>query len=386
MMNFRKITISIFALLSIAKIAAQQSFYPFTYEDKDGLTDDKGNEIVAPIYDYWSESENEKLFIFKPKYDSNGKATLCFDVTKKQGKEYKTFYQDEVTIQKVQHHFVEELNGKKYLLNSETEETIPFKEDVYTVNDLNDDYIIAKYFPKETKAPKITLEQAPFMKVKGKIPPPPSPKKVVGTSIEDREENYVIYSSTSALKPVLKTEANNYFLLNKEIAVNKPDGNGNVEVQIIGRNLDDFDFVLFENQGAYQLYDKNFKLIKKFTSKPSSEYEVNEDALKKCEIFSTSKIEKRRGAYPTMASDREIEKPKFTIERDNDIYYLVSKNNGENKKILSSPYKLEYSREGRLRIEDQKADKTTSFKFNETTFQLYIPQKYLQVLNVKLLN
>ena len=198
---------------------------------------------------------------------------------------------------------------------------------------------------------------------------------------------YIIYSSTNDLKPVLQTKAKQYFLLNKEIPNHRKDENGNVVVQIIERNLNDFDFILFENNGAYQLYDKNFKLIKKFTSKPSPEYAVNEEALKKCETFSGSKIENERGAYPSigMASEDKREEPKFEIQRENDTYFLISKNNGKSKKILSSPHKLEYTIEGKLWIQNEKADKTTSFKFDENTFQLYIPQKYLGNLGVKIL-
>ena len=87
-----------------------------------------------------------------------------------------------------------------------------------------------------------------------------------------------------------------------------------------------------------------------------------------------------------MPSDGRREEPKFEILRENEMYFLISKNNGEDKKILSSPYKLEYTTKGKLRIQNEKADKTTSFKFDEKTYQLYIPQKYLELLGVKRLN
>ena len=372
-------------LLPIFSIA-QHQFYPFNYNDKSGLSDEKGNEILAPIYNYWRESEDKKLLIFRPDFNSK-ENTLCFDVASKQGKKYKTFYEDEVTVQKIQHHFVEELTGKKYLLNSKTGEMIRFKDDVYTLNDLNDHYIIAKYYSREIITPKVSLEKEPYKKVKGKIPPPPPPKKSPDVEAMESADYYIIYSSTNDLKPVLQTKAKQYFLLNKEIPNHRKDENGNVVVQIIERNLNDFDFILFENNGAYQLYDKNFKLIKKFTSKPSPEYAVNEEALKKCETFSGSKIENERGAYPSigMASEDKREEPKFEIQRENDTYFLISKNNGKSKKILSSPHKLEYTIEGKLWIQNEKADKTTSFKFDENTFQLYIPQKYLGNLGVKIL-
>lgn len=386
-MNFKKNTIIALTLINFTFLKAQQQFYPFTYENKNGLADNKGNEIVAPVYDYWHESEDKKFLIFSPKYDDKKGFTLCFDVNKGQGKKFKRFYEDEVTVQKVQHHFVEELSGEKYLLNSETGAIIPFKEDVYTLNDLNDDYIIAKYFSKDTKSPKITLEEAPWTKVKGKIPPPPAPLKAPNSTAEQTADNYIIYNSTNALEPVLKIKANNYFLLNKEIPGNKPDKDGNVVVQIIQKNLNDFDFIVFENNGVYELYNKNFKLIKKFISKPSSENYINEEALKKCEAFSGSSIEKDRGGYPSigMLSGSKREEPKFVIQSENSVYYLVRNINDEKVKILSSYYPLEYGNDGEIRIEDNENDKTTSFKFDENSLRMYIPQKYLQKLGVKIL-
>lgn len=130
------------------------------------------------------------------------------------------------------------------------------------------------------------------------------------------------------------------------------------------------------------MYDKIFFLIKKITSKPISENSINEKALIKCETFSGSSIEEDRGGYPTtgMVSDRKREEPKFEILDENDVYYLVRNINGENVKILSSSYSLEYRNGGEIRIEDEKNDKTARFKFDENTLQLYIPHKYLQNL------
>lgn len=384
-MIFRKMSIAAITVFSMINIAGQQKFYPFSYENKDGLSDDKGNEIIAPIYDYWRESDDKKLLIFRPGFDSRNLKTFCFDVTSEQGKKYETFYEDEVTIQKVSHHFVEEINGKKYLLNSETAEKITFKDDVYSLKDLNEQFIIAKYFAKEIPVPKVAPKKVAPVKTKGKLPPPILPPPPI--TREESGTDYVIYNSTSALKPVLRTKANHYFLLNKQAPENQPDENGNVKMQIITINLNDFDFVLFENKGNYQLYDKDFKLIKKFTSKPSEEHGVNEEAMIKSETFAGTKIDRHRGGYPSvgMASDGKKEEPKFTTERDSGIYYFVDKRNGANRKVLSSPLKIRYH-DASLRFEDTKNEKSSYLKFNEETLQFYIPKKYLDQLGVKILN
>lgn len=372
-------------LLNFNFLKAQQKFYPFTYENKDGLSDDKGNEVVAPIYNYWRKSENKKLLIFRPKYDEREVATLCFDVMTGQGKKFKTFYEDQVKIGNVQHHFVEELgSGKKYLQNSETDEILPFKEDVYYLKEINDDYFIAKYFPKKIETPKEKPKEISKTKVNGKIPPPPAP--IAYKAPEMMSDNFIIYNSTNSLKAVLKVKANNYFLLNKAIPA-KQDKNGNIIAQVIEINLNHFDFIVFENNGTYELYDNNFKLIKKFTSKPSSGNFINEEALAKCETFSGSVIERESGGYKSvgMASDRQREEPKFKIQKEDDVYYLMKKVNDMYVKTLSSPFKLEYVNEGKLWVEDKENKKTSGFYFDESTLQLFMPQKYLQNLNVKVL-
>lgn len=358
---------------------SQEVFYRFSYEEKDGLTDHTGKEIIAPIYSDCRESKDKKLLIFRPDFMSD-EETYCFDVETKQGKKYKTFYEDEVTVQKIQHHFVEELTGKKYLLNSQTGEIISFKEDIYNSNDLNDYYIIAKYFPKEITTSKVSLQKKPSKKVKGKIQPP-APMNAP----ESNSDYYVIYSSTNDLKPVFKTRAMNYFLLNKEIPSNKTYEKEYDFLQTIKRDKNNFDFILFANNEAYQLYDKNFKLIKKFTSKSSNSNWIDEEVLKICETISGSKIKKKESPIVATGSDdseRTREEPKFKIERDTNMYYLINKN----KKILSSPHKLKYSTKGNLWIENEKTDNSTYFQFNENTFQMYIPKIYLEKLGVEILN
>ena len=381
-MNFKKMTISIFVLLNMANVSAQQQFYNFRFNDKDGLSDDKGNEIVAPIYDYWRISENGKLYIFHPDFSSDEK-TLSFDITTKQSKKYKSFYEDQVAIQNENHHLVNETGDKSYFLNAETGAIVNVKEDIYNAENLGKKHIIAKYSPKEVEISKLSSSA----KNKGNFIPPP----VVSTDYEIF--NYIIYSNEAVLKPLAKIKAEKYFLLNKAKPEPKADKNGNIMVEIVTIDLNDkkFDYVLFQNAKIFELYDKNFKLLQKITTKNSIDGppSIPKDVIAKCEAIIGNKLERENyGGYPSVgnSSREKMAEPDFVVENVGNNYQLFKKMNGEKKAILASPYRLEYASEGKIRIENEKEDKATAFKFNETTLQLYIPQKYLELLGVKKLN
>ncbi len=212
---------------------------------------------------------------------------------------------------------------------------------------------------------------------------PPKPDENIDYTYND----FIIYKSNTSLTPVLKVKAKVYFPLYKDEETSSLDSNGNIVVEIITIDFKDraFDFILFKTaKNAYQLYDQDLKLLKKIVVKPNDDEFLSDEVLSQCELVTNNKLSRHSNGYPSvgMGGRSKQPEPKFITKKVDDDYFLIQKVNNEEKIVFSSPYKISYQGGGKIRIENTKEDKVSSFKFDESSLKMFIPTKYLDLLKI----
>lgn len=368
-----KVLLALAVVLICQILQAQKTYYAFTYQNSDGLTDSLSTEIVKPEYDYYRISKNKKLYVFYHSYPSK-LPSLCFDTkTESSDKKYHSVYLDDVLISDEFYHYFKD-DKKAYLKNADTDAIVKPQEDIYSIENLGSAFIIAKFHPKDADLPK---SKSPGNDKNG-YPLPPK-------MLEIRDDFYAIYANTLPLKPLLKIESEIFVPLYE---TNEID---DIYIKNIRKfNSVNFDYLTFKKHNNLYLYDKNLKLIKKIVIPNSkSKGQIDKDFIES-EVSKAigKKVYSNFNIYPTMASrhDENSEKKRDNFElkkSESGLYELIRTK--DEKVCFTMPHKASYDESRNLRVSiEQPGDKSTYFHLNKETGIPYLPAKYINLLQINL--
>lgn len=368
-----KILLAISITLACQAIQGQKTYYPYTYQNNDGLTDSLSTELVKPEYDYYRIAKNKKLYVFYNDYPSK-LPSLCFDTkTEVSDKKYRYISLDDVLINDEFYHYFSD-DKKGFLKNADTDAVVKVQEDIYSIENLGSQFILAKFHPKDTDLPK---SKSPGNDKNG-FPLPPK-------MIEIRGDFYAIYANMLPLKPLLKIESELFVPLYE---TNEID---DLYIKNIRKfNSINFAYLIFKRQNNLYLYDKNLKLIKKIAiantkrkDQIDKDYIVTEvsKALGK-EVFSHFNV------YPSMPSrqNKDVEKKRDDFELKKSESGLSQLIRTKDEKIcFTTPFKATYDEERNLRVSiEQEGDKSSYFHIDKESGIPYLPAKYIDLLQINL--
>ncbi|WP_395077998.1 hypothetical protein [Flavobacterium sp.] len=321
------------------KVLAKQ-YFPFQYENNWGVTDNLGTEIIPPIYDMMEIINGMKpkdIIILKTVLDTDhlnfnpkigNTKDILFDRSTGTYKEYENYDIDAVKIENKNYSAID----YSILKNEESEKTIKLNSRYYYLQNLNDKYIITR---------KLKL------------------KDTVTVGIYD----YVVFKNNVKLPVYFETKADDYKLFYDE------------ESASIG-----FDYILFQSRYDYELYDKEFKLIKRFSSQKES-YEISNYCT---EILdkSLSGFQKNKPNQVNENSNTLIKEPLYTVEVTNGYNEFL--NIATKKKVFKTKNQIDYYWLDTPNIVVKKSDNQNESRFyiDEKTLNIYMPDKYLKLLDI----
>ena len=388
-----KVIIATLLLFCATFSYSQKTVYIISFEENWGLTDRESVEIVAPIYDWYDNTKDKKLYVFKPHYTSDKNVLLYNAVTGEISKNFKRIYLDDAKIDKQSYHYFDD-DKKSYLQNSQTGEIIKTKEDVYSIKNLGSKYLFAQFSPTEKDFPKPPPPKPKPVKAPptvinpktGKIiPPPPSPMPPPPplANHDSWMRAYAFYSNTSPLKTILKIEAQSFIPLYYA----EEENSGTVQI-ITEYNRSDFDYLAFKKNKQIYLYDENLVLIKKFPYPHKDDRdEINSEFVSfEVSKFLDKGIVHFRPVYPNVARQRseneETPKDPFYTKKTSDGFYELIRTS-DDKICFSSQYKIEYDPSNNRIAVTGNDKKISRFYIDEISGKPFYPKKYLGLLKIK---
>lgn len=369
-MKIHKLILGFAFLFLIQNTQAQKNYYPFAFQELDGLTDSLNNEIIKPLYNDHLISDDKKVYVFKYKLFSDSNV-LYFDAkTGLSNTNYKYVFLDDLIIKDQSYHYFSD--EKSFFQNSETGEIAKTKEDVYSAENIGGRYIVAKFHP--TAADRGPSK--PLLKDKNGIYLPPAPSLIYTTF-------FVFYPNALPLTAALKIEADEYIPL---YDTNEIDDAYYKSIQKY--NSPDFDYLLFKKGNKLHLYDKNLKLIK-VINYPNDKAEKELDgglATKEASKVIGKEVYHFYKVYPSMApsmgsSNSERKREAFEVVKSPEGLYQFIRTKDE-KVVFTSSLKMDYyDRTKRVLLED-KDEKRSFFFIDKVTGIPYLPTKYIAPLNI----
>lgn len=384
---------SIFCLyiLAITNLAtAQQKYYTFSIDDKIGIVDNEGNEIIKPSFKY-ADDIDKKNEIHLKKFSST-EPDVIFNTKTGQKKEYESIYSSKVKIQGVRYSEIATKN-KNYLVSQESDHTINLTRKYSKFHNCGL-YILEEYSEYKYPAAK---PSPPVKKTTSGVPPPPPP--IMPTPAPIEVFYFGIINNDPSFKTIKRVVGTSYLPLYK-IPEEDVDENGNVLVSVILHNIDldaedPFDYIIFSEKNKHQLFDGKLKLIKTFTLANADEKSLLAFAKKTLNVNLSRYSENNFPPPPMMAPSSnsrkapEIEYPFYHFEKldDGTTAFSLQQSKEENKQIFTvneiSDTKLN-KREKTIGIKDKDA-KWYFFNYDAATGKIFLPKLYVENLGINFL-
>lgn len=373
-MNLNKIIVVFFLIIAALNSQAQKSVYIISYEDKWGLTDSIGTEIVEPIYDRYEIAKNGEIYLFSSHYGLSRTSLLYTVETGELNNKYKFVYLDNVMIDEQSYHYFSD--GKNpFLQNSETGELFKSDQNTQSIKNLGSSYLMAKFRPTKNE-------------FKPRLPPSKGssnsePKMQGVPSVDFDLYTYAIYSNKLPLKAELKIDAHSYLMLyeketenNERVLLTKP------------LNSADFDYLVFRKDEQLFLYDKNIKLLKKLTYPKTEEKDQIDEKYVQTEVSKSLGMQTvhSQSIYPDAAAD-----PSYTEKEKNYAFEVKKTTDGQNllirksdeKLCFSTPFRMEYGGKSNSVWITNSSRGSSYFKIDKETGKPFLPQKYMDILEIK---
>ena len=348
---------------------SQQKYFTYQYNSLYGITDANGADVVKPQYVSLNNSESDSLIIIK---NNTGKI-LVYNIFTGVKKEYDKIFMNHIYIQNEFYSLIEN-NKKQYLLGQKSGFVINLKEFYHTFENVGSDYIVAKSNRKKT----INL--------------------VLDDKTQAKTENdiYHIFQNNRKLniiKEIAIKENFTYQIYKEKLPEKSPEKTDNI-VQFIESQVilnfpnEKFDYItIFQYDyvrkcNYWELYDKNWVLIKKMYPK-DSDNSMQEVVTKNVQLSVKGKknviIEHlSRETYPDQAT---VEGRNFLmIDTKNGVDFVNYLKNDNYFFLFKTTSKVSASY-NRITLEDEKNNKMI-VDVSESSFKMHLPTEYLKQFKI----
>ncbi len=382
----KKIIICALLTIGFNLANAQQKYFPFSIEDKHGITDTLGNETVKPSY------ENSKIIEAKNQIylqNFSSKSDVIFDAKTGVKQFFESVYGNRVKIGGVNY---SEINNKdkQYLLSEQSSKKIPLTEDYTDFKNVGD-YIIATFYPKPV------LLKASYVDKNG-IPRPPEIVPMPG-------KIKTILAGNETLKRLTKFNFDTYLPMYKKPEKEKNDGLVHVKLIDIKDYTEtvNFDFILLTKGNTHNLYNGKMAFIKTFVL-PKATDELLLSASKKIVNLDLSLSQKNSypspmvTVAPTGVSTRPVEPRKIEKEPFKPFFYTEDLANGntlfalqETEEIsnhileVKSDAKVYFDKKANILTIRSEGKEDSKFSFNPKTGAIYLPKGYFKQLGITII-
>ena len=346
---------------------SQQKYFTYQYNSLYGITDANGINVINAKYENLNNRESDSLIILK-NFTGTTK-TLVFNLFTGVKNEYDKIEMNYVYIQNEFFSLIEN-DKKQSLLGQKTGFLINLKEFYHTFQNLGSDYIVAKSNRKKTI--NLTLDDK--------------------TQAKTENDIYHVFKNNRKLNIIkeIAVKENLTYQIYKEKLPEKTDNIVQfIENQVILNFPNEkFDYIaIFQYDYVrkldyWQLYDKNWLLIKKMYPK-NTDNDMQEVVTKAVQLSVKGKknviVEHLRNeVYPDMAT---VEGRDFLkIEAKNGVNF-VSYLKNDNYFFLFKTTSKVGSSYNRLTLEDAKNNKMI-VDVDEETFKMYLPTQYQQQFKI----
>ena len=367
---------------------AQQKYFPFSINDKHGITDTLGNEAIKPIYKY-SQFIEAKNQIYLQDYSS--KSDLIFDAKTGAKQLFEAVYNNQVKIMGVPYTRITN-KGKRYLLSEESSKTINLTEEYTDFKNVGD-YIVAKYYPKRIPSKSTQVD-------KNGIPLPPKIEPMP-------EETSTILANDENLKRLIKGSFDSYTLMYKEKEAKEDDGLVHVElikIEDYNKPTPNFDFILLTKGNSHNLYNGKMILIKTFVLAKATEEMLLAASKKIIGQNLVSSYQDNNFPPPMVMAAPVGAGPKATVQKIKEkepfkpFFYTQELANGNTLFALQeteeiSNHILEVKSGAKLYLDKKNHSLTISvegkesseFSFNPATGVIYLPKVYFKQLGITII-
>ena len=384
--------ISLFLTLSaIFNIAvAQQKYHVFEINDKYGITDTLGNEIIKPIYGYRTLIPAKTEIYLQ---DFSKKPDLIFNAKTGTKQTYESVYDSKLRIKGVPYSIITVNRDKRFLLSEETTKTIALARDYSKFHEVGN-YIIAEYYAPEPSVSSGKDKNGNWL-----------PPKI-------REPKYqsVVLLNNETLKPIVDKGFDKFLPLYKTPEEKKDDGTVRVQTVTltvpVKRSNPIFDYIILSQGNNHRLYNAKMVLVKAFVLAKADEDKLVGYAKNLLKVDFSTMPSERNGVFspppmmasPSMGGTRNSEKkpeekkpfkPFFYTKKleDGTTIFALQETEEISKRIFEANANTKvrlYERDCTIRISiDGKED--SSFSYNPKTGDIYLPKAYLTALGIKLI-
>lgn len=358
---------------------AQQQYFTYQHNGLYGITDLKGNNVVNAIYTDWEDYNTiDSLAILENK---KGK-TLLFHLYNGSRNEYDEFQPNHVYIQDEYFAFISN-NKKEYLRGQVSGLQIPLKEKFYEFKNLGPDYIVAK-FQKVPKPVKQAPAPAPKKDKNGLTPP----QIVRAPQMESlKYANYYVFKNDKKLVKVKEISSNEYdfpFSIYNNTAATDYSSEKQYQYKEDVKPWDhfykeSFDYIAVKDGDAFNLYDKNWKLITNIKSTGSS-YDYDEPIAKALTALNKDKrfvINTANYAIPPSMGGRA---PDFLkVEKQNDLNILSVYQDKQYVFLFKTSSEVKVSGN---KVTIKSGGDSSSCVISRSAPALHLPAQYLQLYKV----
>lgn len=379
--------------LAIAGLASsQQNYYTFKIDDKTGITDTLGKEIIKPIFKF-SYVINAKNQIYLQNYSDA--PDIIFNTKTGAKISYEKVYSNQVKIKNVP--FSEIRNkGKRFLLSEETDKTFDLTQN-YSDFENAGRYILEKYnayeIPK-TKAKAKPKYIAP--KTKKGVPPPPQPLSSIEIEPSPvRVDYFGIRTNDDDFKTIKKIKAKSFLQFYKvPVRAKTEDGRiGMVELKDYQLNApeDEFDIIVFSNDKTHSIYNDKLVLVKEFVLADADESMLKAAAEKTVKLELSKYSENHQPPPPSIGVRRGEAEEKivypflYTKTLGNGNIQFALQQTKENSKTFfeaSPKSKIRFTKGRNTVFIETESKRSAYFTFNPKTGEVYLPKAYLIDLGI----
>lgn len=362
---------------------AQQKYFTYQHNGLYGITDVQGNDVVKATYPGWERNNSiDSLTILENK---EGK-TLVFHLYNGTKNEYDQFQPNHVYIQNEYFAFITN-NKKAYLQGQKSGLQIPLKEKFYEFKNLGPDYIVAK-FEKIAKLVKQAAPKPAPKKDKNGLTPP---QIVKAPELETlKRSNYYVFKNDKKLVKVKEINTDEFdfpfsIFRNNAATNNTPEPARSYEYNDIKPwdhfYFEDFDYVAVKDGSAFDLYDKNWKLITniKSTQDPYYYEEPISKALYAMEKDTAKRFRIRNAAYAVPPSGWGRDPAFLKVEKQNDLNIVSVYQKEQYVFLFKTPAEVKvYGNDISLTIGTDVA----KFEIPKAEPGVHLPSPYLQLYKI----
>ncbi|MGE9311821.1 hypothetical protein ACLOAU_09250 [Niabella sp. CJ426] len=369
----------LFLMLPLVGLA-QQKYFTYQHNGLYGITDVQGNDVVKAAYSDWERHNSiDSLTILENK---KGK-TLVFHLYNGSKKEYDEFQPNHVYIQDEYFEFITN-NKKEYLQGQKSGLQIPLKEKFYEFKNLGPDYIVAKF----QKLPKLIKDASPKpapKKDKNGLTPPQIVREPK-TEFPKRS-NYYVFKNNKKMVKVKEINSDEYdfpFSIYNNTAATDYASEQQYQYKEDVKPWDHFykerfDYIAVKDGNAFNLYDKNWKLITNIKSTGSS-YDYDEPIAKALTALSKDKrfvIGTANYAVPPSMGGRA---PDFLkVEKQNDLNIVSVYQNKQYFFLFKTPAEVKVSGND---ITIKSGADSSGCVISRSAPALHLPAQYLTLYKV----